>query len=146
MKEKTFFLNTLLAIVAGFVLLAAVLVRVFAPVASIPHPGIPELVLFSLVVLLIECYMKKTEKRCFLCVFLLSAVTFALLPWMAGVYAANEIWKAALAGGAVFTATTWVFDALQDRMSSGKSGKLTPVVNAIGIYLAVQGMMGMLVI
>ena len=146
MKEKTFFLNTLLAIAAGIVLLAAMLVRVFVPVASIPHPGVPELVLFSLIVLLLECYMKKSGNRCFVCVFLLSALTFALLPWMAGFCAVNEIWKAALAGGVVFTATVWVFDALQDRISSGKPGKLTPVVNAIGIYLAVQGLMGMFVI
>ena len=146
MKEKTYFLNSLLAIFTGIALLIAMIVRIFVPVAFIPSVGIPELVLFSLLVLVVEHYLKKSGKRCFVCVFLLSALTFALLPWMAGFCAVNEIWKAALAGGVVFTATVWVFDALQDRISSGNSGKLTPIVNAIGIYLAVQGLMGMFVI
>lgn len=144
MKKKTNFLNTLLALVMGIVLLAAVLVRVFVPIASIPTPGIPELVLFSLVVLLLEHFLKKDGERCYLCVFLLSAVTFGLLPWAAGFVTLRELWKAALAGAVVFTATAWVFASMQERMSSGKSNKLTPVVNALGLYLAVQCFAGML--
>ena len=142
MKEKTYFLNSLLAVFTGIALLAAMMVRVFVPIAYIPEPGIPELVLFSLVVLLAEHYLKKSGTRCYLCVFVLSAVTFGLLPWMAGFVSANEIWKAALAGGVVFTATAWVFTSMQERMSSGRSSKLSPVVNALGLYLAVQGLTG----
>ena len=144
MKEKTYFLNSLLAAMAGIALLAAVLVRVFVPVASIPVPGIPELVLFSLLVLLVEHYLKKSGNRCYICVFLLSAATLGLLPFAAGFVPANVIWKAALAGGAIFTATVFVFDALQERVSSGKPGRLTAVANAVGIYLAVQCFAGMM--
>lgn len=143
MKEKTYFLNSLLAIFTGIALLIAMIVRIFVPVAFIPSVGIPELVLFSLLVLVVEHYLKKSGKRCYLCVFILSAVTFGLLPWMAGFTAANEIWKAALAGGIVFTVTTWIFSSMQERMNSGKSSKLSPIVNALGLYLAVQGLMGM---
>lgn len=144
MKEKTYFLNSLLAVMACIALLAAMLVRVFVPVASIPVPGIPELVLFSLLVLLVEHYMKKGGSRCYICVFLLSAATFGLLPFAAGFVPAKEIWKAALAGGIIFTATAGIFAALQERVSSGKPGRLTPIVNALGIYLAVQCFAGML--
>ena len=143
MKEKTYFLNTLLAVMAGIALLAAVAVRVFVPIASIPMPGIPELTLFSLLVMLVEHYSKKGGKRCYLCVFLLSAVTFGVLPFAAGFVPAGEIWKMALVGGAVFTATAWTFEAVQERMRSGRSGMFTPIVNAIGIYLAVQCFAGM---
>lgn len=144
MKEKTYFLNILLALFTGIALLAAMMVRVFVPIASIPMPGIPELVLFSLVVLLVEHYTKKSGNRCYICVFLLSAVTFGVLPWVAGFIEAGLVWKAALAGGIVFTATAWVFSSMQERMNSGKSSKLVPLVNAVGLYLAVQGLMGML--
>lgn len=144
MKEKTYFLNSLLAVFAGIALIVAMAVRVFVPIAFIPEPGIPELVLFSLIVLLFEHYLKKSGKRCYVCVFLLSAVTFGLLPWAAGFVPAKEIWKAALAGGIVFTATSWIFTSMQERMNSGKSSKLAPVVNALGLYLAVQGLMGIL--
>ena len=144
MKEKTYFLNILLAVMTGIVLLAAMLVRVFVPVASIPVPGIPELVLFSLLVLLAEHYLKKGKERCYVCVFLLSAATFGVLPWAAGFVPLQEIWKAAVAGGVVFTATAWVFASMEDRIRSGKSGRLTLLVNAFGIYLAVQCFAGML--
>lgn len=144
MKEKTYFLNSLLAVFAGIALIAAMAVRVFVPIAFIPELGIPELVLFSLIVLLFEHYLKKSGKRCYVCVFLLSAVTFGLLPWAAGFVPAKEIWQAALAGGIVFTATSWIFTSMQERMNSGKSSKLAPVVNALGLYLAVQGLMGIL--
>ena len=143
MKEKTYFLNSLLAIFTGVALLAAMMVRIFVPIAFIPEPGIPELVLFSLVVLLAEHYLKKAGKRCYLCVFLLSAVTFGLLPWMAGFVTVNECGKAALVGGLVFTATTWIFSSMEERMNSCKSSKVSPIVNALGLYLAVQGLMGM---
>ena len=94
MKEKTYFLNILLALFTGIALLAAMMVRVFVPIASIPEPGIPELVLFSLIVLLVEHYLKKSGTRCYLCVFALSIVTFGLLPWAAGFVPAGKIGRA----------------------------------------------------
>lgn len=138
MKEKSYFLNTVLAVVTGIILLAAVLVRVFMPIIMLPEPSIPNLVLVSLLALLIEHYVKGDVKRCYSCVFILSAVTFGLLPWAAGFVGVNEIWKAALAGGIAFTVTTWIFSSMQERISSGKANKAVPVINAIGFYLAVQ--------
>lgn len=143
MREKTYLLNIILAVFTGIALLAAMMVRVFVPIAYIPTPGIPEMVLFSLLVLLFEHYLKKTGTRCYICVFILSAVTFGLLPWVAGFVSLNEIWKTALSGGIIFTATSWVFASMVERMNSGKSGKAAPVVNALGIYLAVQGLAGL---
>ena len=49
MKDKTFYLNTILAAVLGIALLAVIAVRVFVPVAMLPDAGIPELVLVSLI-------------------------------------------------------------------------------------------------
>lgn len=143
MREKSYFLNTVLAVVTGVILLGAVLVRVFMPIVMIPSPGIPELTALSLLVLLIEHYLKKEGKRCYLCVFVLAAVTFGLLPWAAGFVALNELWKTALVGGAVFTAVTWIFTSMQERINSGKANKAVPVINAIGLYLAVQCFAGM---
>ena len=143
MKEKTYLLNILLAIFTGIVLAGAMMVRVFAPVAYIPAPGIPELVFFSLLVLIFEHYLKKSGKRCYVCVFILAAITFGVLPWMAGFVPVSGILKAALGGAVIFTATAWVFEAMEDRMSSGKNCKAAPVVHAFCLYLAVQGFASM---
>ena len=143
MKEKTYLLNILLAVFTGLVLIGAMMVRVFVPVAFVPTPGIPELVLFSLIVLLFDHYFRKAEGRCYVCVFLLSAVTFGILPWIAGFVSGTGIVKTALMGAVVFTATAWVFQSMEDRMNSGKKNKLAPVVHALCFYLAVQGLAGM---
>ena len=50
----------------------------------------------------------------------------------------------AVAGGVIFTVTTWLFSSVQDRLSSGPAAKAAPIMSAFGIYLAVQGLMGMI--
>jgi hypothetical protein len=144
MKNKTYILNTLLAAVLGVTLLIAVLVRTFAPAVIIPALDVPNLVLVSLVALLLDYYLSPGAKRCYVCVALLSAVTFGLLPWAAAFVAPAEALKLAVLGGVVFTATTWLFGTMADRLSTGPDVKAAPVISALGLYLAAQILMGML--
>ena len=144
MKNKTYILNTLLAAVLGAALLIAVLVRTFAPAVIIPSLDVPNLVLISLVALLLDYYVAPGAKRCYLCIPVLSAVTFGLLPWAAAFVAPAEAVRLAVLGGVVFTATTWLFGTMADRISTGPNAKAAPVISALGLYLAAQILMGML--
>lgn len=144
MKNKTFFINTLLAVVLGLVLLVAVAVRVFMPIVIIPELDILNMVLISLAALLAEHYLLEERERNYVWIFVLSCITFGLLPWVAGFTAAKEIVKVAITGGIVFTAVTWLFTSMQERILSGKSSKLTIAVCAFGIYLAAQCFAGMI--
>ena len=47
-----------------------------------------------------------------------------------------------LTGCIVFTATTWVFTSIQDRLSTGPAARFAPVVSAVGIWLAIQAFAG----
>ena len=138
MKENKYFLNTALALVLGVAGVAAVLVRTFAPNIIIPGLDIPNLVLLSLAALVVDHYAAPGAKRCWICVAVLSAVTFGLLPWCACVVAGEEALKLAIAGGIVFTVTAWLYTSIQDRLSSGPAAKAAPLVSALGLYLAVQ--------
>lgn len=138
MKNKTYFLNTMLAAVLGLILLVCVLVRTFAPAVIIPSLNIPNLVLISLLALLIDHYAAADAKRCYICIPVFSAVTFGLLPFAACFVGALEALKLAVAGGIVFTVTTWLFTSIQDRLSSGPAAKAAPVLSALGLYLAAQ--------
>ena len=138
MKANKYFLNTALALVLGAAGVGAVLVRTFAPNFIIPSLDIPNLVLLSLAALVIDHYVAPHAKRCWICIPVLAAVTFGLLPWCACVVAGEEILKLAIAGGIVFTATAWLYTSMQDRLSSGPAAKAAPVVSALGLYLAVQ--------
>ena len=138
MKENKYFLNTALALVLGVAGVAAILVRTFAPNFIIPGLDIPNLVLLSLAALVVDHYAAPGAKRCWICVAVLSAVTFGLLPWCACVVAGDAVLKLALIGGVVFTLTAWLYTAIQDRLSSGPAAKAAPVVSALGLYLAVQ--------
>ena len=46
-------------------------------------------------------------------------------------------------GGIIFTALTWLYGSVTDRLSSGPAAKAAPIVSALGIYLAAQCMMGL---
>lgn len=144
MKKNTYTLNTLLAMVLGATLLAAVLVRTFAPRIIIAELDIPNMVLISLVTLVLDHYLAPDAKRCYVCIPVFSAITFGLLPFAACFVGAVEALKLAVSGGILFTATTWLFSSVQDRLSTGPAAKAAPIVSAFGLYLAIQALMGMI--
>ena len=144
MKNKTYTLNTILAAVMGAALLICVLVRTFAPRIILPELDIPNLVLISLVVLVLDHYLAPGADRCYICIPLFSAITFGLLPFAACFVNAAEAAELALYGGLIFTVMTWLFSSIQDRLSTGPAAKAAPVMSAFGLYLAIQGLMGMI--
>ena len=144
MKKNTYTLNTILAAVLGAALLVCIFVRTFAPRMILPELDISNLVLISLVALVLDHYLAPNADRCYVCVSVFSAITFGLLPFAAAFVGAMEALKLAVAGGVVFTVLTWLFSSVQDRLSTGPAAKAAPVVSAFGLYLAVQGLMGMI--
>ena len=144
MKNKTYILNTLLTAVLGIALTAAVLVRTFVPAIIIPQLDIPNMVLLSLVALVLDHYVAPGAKRCYICIPLFSALSFGLLPFAACFVGALEAVKLGLIGAVVFMAITWIFSSMQDRLSTGPAAKAAPIVSALGLYLAIQALMGMI--
>ena len=144
MKNKMYTLNTLLAAVVGAAMLACVIVRAVAPMIIMPELDIPTLVALSLVALLLDHYIAPGAKRCYICIPLLGAITFGLLPFAACFVGALDALWLAIAGGVVFTVTTWIFSAMTDRLSTGPIAKAAPILSAFGLYLAVQCFMGIL--
>jgi hypothetical protein len=143
MDKKTYTLNTMLADLLCLVLLAAVLVRTFLPRVILPQLDVPNMVLLSLGALLIDRYLAPGAKRCYICIPLLAAATFGLLPLAACFAGVTDALVLALKGGIVFTASTWLFDSMTDRISSGPAAKAAPFISALGLYLAAQCLMGM---
>ena len=79
MKNKTYILNTFLALVLGIYLLIAIFVRTFCPAIILPKASVPNLVLLSLIALVLDHYLAPDAKRCYICIPVLSAVAFGLL-------------------------------------------------------------------
>ena len=144
MKKNTYTLNTLLAVVLGAALLIAVIVRTFMPRVIMPELDIPNMVLISLVALVLDHYLAPGAKRCYICIPVFSAITFGLLPFAACFVGAGEAVKLGITGGIIFTAMTWLFSSVQDRLETGPAAKAAPVVSAFGLYLAIQALMGMI--
>ena len=138
MKNKTYVLNTLLAAIVGISMIAAILVRAFAPHVIIPTLNIPNIVLLSLIALLIDHYAARGAKRCYICMAVFSTLTFGVLPMAAGFVSGRAALKLALVGGAVFTLTAFLFTSIQERLSSGPAAKAAPLLSSIGLYLAFQ--------
>lgn len=144
MKENTFVLNILLAVVAGLALLACVVAKTFFPAICLPKLDLPMLTALSLLALLVEHYLAPGAKRAWVPSILLAAVAFGLLPWAAGLAGAGQAGLLALAGGAVFGIVTWLFDQAAQRIGSGPAAKAAPVLTALGLLLASQCFAGIL--
>ena len=70
--------------------------------------------------------------------------TFGLLPFAACFVSVIDALKYGVVGGVVFTALTWLFSAVLDRLSTGPAAKAAPILSALGLYLASQCFMGMI--
>ena len=144
MKNKMYFLNAVLTVVLFIAALAVILVRTFAPQIILPELDIPNLALISLVSLIVDCYAAPGAKRCYICIPVFSALSFGLLGWAAGLVSPVDALILGISGAVIFTALTWVFTSMVDRISSGPAAKAAPVVSAVGLYLAIQCLMGMI--
>ena len=138
MNDKKYTLNTLLALVVGAVLLGCVIVRAFFPIVILPEANIPNLVLVSLIALVLDHYLAPGAVRCYICIPVFSAITFGLLSFVSAYATLGEAVKLAVAGGIVFTATTWVYSAIQERLSSGPAARASAFFSAVSLYMAAQ--------
>lgn len=144
MKEKTYMLNTILAAVLTVYLAVAIVIRTFMPAMILPKFSVPNMVLISLIALVLDHYLVKDAPRCYICIPLFSAVTFGLLPYCGAFVTGMEAVKLAAVGALVFTVTTWLFTAIQDRLSSGPAAKASGFFSAVSLYMAAQCFMGIL--
>lgn len=144
MKEKNFLFETLLAAAVGVALLVCMLLRTFSPAIVLPKLDIPNMALLILAALLGDHYLAKGGKRCYVCVGVLSALVFGLLPVMAGLAVWADALMLGLIGGIAAVALVWLFTWAQDRLATGPAAKAAPILTALGLYLAVQCFAGIL--
>ena len=144
MKNNKYFLSTLLAGVVFVACAAALLVRVWMPAAVIPVLNIPNMVTLSVIALLIEHFLTKGNPRCYICIPVFGAITFAILPLMAGFACQHDFWKFGLVGGVVFTITTFLFTSAQERLLTGPKAKAAALITGFGIWLASQCFAGII--
>ena len=144
MKKNPYFLNTVLAIVVFVACAIALLVRVWLPAAVIPELNIPNMVALSVIALLIEHFLTKGNPRCYICIPVFGALTFGILPLMAGFACQHDFWKFGLVGAVVFTVTTFLFTSATDRLLTGPKAKAAAVITGLGIFLAAQCFAGII--
>ena len=142
MKNKTYTLSTVLIAVLTAVLAVMAVLRAFSPQIILPILDIPTVTAISLVALVLDHYLARDAKRCWICIPVFAALSFGILPFAAGMVALSSILGLALTGAAIFTVCTFVFTSVQDRLSSGPAARLAPIMSALGIWLAVQAFAG----
>lgn len=142
MKNREWILSTILAAMVGSALLAMTVVHSFFPAIILPKDDLPNFVLISLIALLAERLSASETDRHYGSLAVFAAATFGSLPWISGWTSVNEILRMAFVGAAAFIAVAGMFDSICERISSGGNGKFAPLVGAIGLYLAAQGLSG----
>lgn len=144
MKNKLYQLNTLLAVVLGLWLLIGTVARAFCPTLILPKLDLPNMVLISLIALVLDHYLGGSKKRCYICIPVLSAVTFGLLPFAAFMASGVQALLLGAAGCVTFTVTTFLFTSIQVRLSSGPAAKASALFSAVSLYMAAQCLAGIL--
>ena len=144
MKKNQYFLNTVLAVVVFVACAISLLVRVWLPAAVIPVLNIPNMVALSIIALLIEHFLTKGNSRCYICIPVFGALTFGILPLMAGFACQHDFWKFGLVGAVVFTVTTFLFTSATERLLTGPKAKAAAVITGLGIFLASQCFAGII--
>ena len=142
MKNKTYTLNTVLTAVLAAVLAVMVVLRAVSPQLILMQFDIVSITGISLIALVLDHYLAKGAKRCYICIPVFAALSFGILPFAAGMVALKNILGLALTGAAIFTLCTFAFTSIQDRLSSGPAAKAAPIMSALGIWLAVQAFAG----
>lgn len=142
MKKHPYFLNLLLTGVVFLAMLVMMLIRVWNPAGVLPRLDIPNMALISLATLVLEHYLSSKASRNYLTIAVLSFLTFAMLPLMAGFACQHDFWKIGLGGAVVFTGLTWLYTSMVSRITSGAKAPAAPILSALGLYLAMQGFSG----
>ena len=142
MEKKNFVLNVLLAVVLGAGLLVGMVWKAFQPNVVLADLELPAIAALVLIALVIEYLWKGTQKRAWAVQIVLAAITFAVIPFAAG-YAGAGI-GLVLCGTAMFTALTWIFDSVAERLDVTCDCKCAMIPTAFVMYLACQCFMGMI--
>ena len=144
MKKNEFLLNILLAAVVSVIMVICLLCRAFQPAVVLPALNIPNMIMASAIALVLDRYINPEARGCWLCSGALAALTFGLLPFVAGIAEVEEVWKLVLAGGAAFIFSERIFTSAMDRMESGPAGRLAPLSMGIVLTLVGQVFSGMI--
>ena len=142
MDQTNFVLNVLLAVVLGAGLLVGMVWKAFQPNVVLADLELPAIAALVLIALVIEYLWKGTQKRAWAVQIVLAAITFAVIPFAAG-YAGAGI-GLILCGTAMFTALTWIFDSVAERLDVTCDCKCAMIPTAFVMYLACQCFMGMI--
>jgi hypothetical protein len=144
MKNNKYLFNTLLTAVLFAVMAVYMVLRLVQPPVILLPLNIPNMVLICLIALVAEYYIAPGNARCYICIPVFSALSFGILPLMAGFACQHTFWKLGLVGGAVCTVTTWLFTSMTDRLLSGPKAKTAAFLSAFGLYLAAQCLAGII--
>ena len=137
MKNRTTILNTTLAAVLGVMLLASIFAKTMCPQLILPQLNIPYVAAVSLVALVIVSFVK-TEEGCIYCEIALAALTFFVLPMVAGMVSGMAAVKLALVGGVVFGFLDLMVNAMTKRIAMAGICKCAVIPSAFVMYLAFQ--------
>ena len=137
MKNRTTILNTTLAAVLGVTLVASLVAKMLCPQLILPVLNVPYVAAVSLVALVITSFVK-TEEGCIYCEIALAALTFGVLPMMAGMATGMVAVKLAVFGGLFFGALDLMVNAMAKRIAMAGVCKCAVIPSTFVLYLACQ--------
>ena len=145
MKHNPLKRAVLLAAVVGLACLGLAAAGALSPMAILPKLDLPLMLGLSAIALTLDAYTGRPGLSwpALAANTVLGGVTFALLPWCAGVTGGVPVWTLGLAGAAVFGLSALLYAAAMERIATGPKASLAPAGTALVLYLAGQCLGGL---
>ncbi len=144
MKNKHLFIGFMLAVVTGVALLAILVTNAFFPHIILPKLSAGNIILICLVAIVLDFYISGGKRHDLRFIPIYGALIFGVFPMAAFVASPLEALKLGIMGAIIFTAFTYIFDTITDRLSSAPAAKAAPLLSALGLYLAAQCIIGII--
>ena len=143
MKKSPFIVNTLLAAITLVYCLVLIVLKALDPSLIIPKWDVPTIVALGAAALALERYMVIESARSRIISIILATITLTALPLISGI---SEVvwWKLGLISGVTYGIVSVLYDSMAQFMPGDRMRFFTPAAYALILYLAVQGMQGVL--
>lgn len=118
--------------------------KVFFPDILFPFISIPLMVLLASISQIISYYLGFEDDGCPYVGAVLGGLSFSLLPVAAGVEGSKSFLVLLISGVLVYGLVDLLYSSMKERMESGRTHVLAPVVNGLMLFFAFQAFMGLI--
>lgn len=144
MREQKYIKNILFTALMALICLIVLIINTFFPDILLPYLSLPLMVLFVAISEILAFYLKLRDDGCIYISAIFGGFTLSLLPFAVGMIETKSLFLFMVVGIVTYAVVDYIYLYMIKRMKSGNSSILAPLVNGLLLFLASQGLQGLI--